>query len=185
MAIQPFQRPPQQGAAPQGMPQPMGGGMPQPQPQQIAQPQGGIPPQMQGAEAMPSMPPQNGEQMPNNMDFESMSPAEQEQIVSQIVGVVLAQRISKMSDEELHELDEIITPESITILAKLLPEMIPVFENASSISGNNNLEAEEGYSEDGEEEDGMNKNPLTEDDSEDEESQMMNRNPAVSQGLVR
>ncbi len=183
MAIQPFQRPPQQGAAPQGMPPQMGGGMPQPQPQQMAPPQA-MPPQMQGAEAMPSMPQQGGGQMPNNMDFESMSPAEQEQIVSQIVGVVLAQRIGKMSDEELRELDEIITPESITILAKLLPEMIPVFENASSISGGSEMGSEEGYAED-DEEGGMKTNPLTEDDTNDEERQMMSRNPAVSQGLVR
>lgn len=137
------------------------------------------------------MPPQVGEQMPDNMDFEAMSPAQQEQIVSQIVGVVLAQRISQMSDEELHELDEIITPESITILAKLLPEMIPVFENASSISGGQNMHSEgaeeenqnEGYAEDNEE--GMQKNPLTEDDSEDQKPPMMRANPAVSQGLVR
>jgi len=178
MAIQPYQRQPQQGTAPQGMPPQMSGGMPQPQPQQIASPQG-----MPNQGGQPPMPPQAGAQIPDNMDFENMSPAEQEQILSKIFQFMLAQRISQMSDEELEELDRVITPESVTILAKLLPEMIPIFESATSLSANGEAGSEEDYAEDNEE--GMQKNPLTEDDSEDEENQMMRRNPAVSQGLVR
>lgn len=174
MAIQPYQRPQPQGAMPQGMP--MGGANPQ-----IPQPT--PPPQMQGQPAQPPMGQQGEPQIPNNQDFENMSPAEQEQILSKIFQFMLAQRISQMSDEELEDLDKVITPESVTILAKLLPEMIPIFESATSLGANGESGSAEGYAEDNEE--GMQKNPLTEDDSEDEENQMMRRNPAVSQGLVR
>lgn len=177
MAIQPYQRPQTQGVMPQSMQgMPMGGAtppMPQPTPS----------PQMQGQPAQPPMGQQGEPQMPNNQDFENMSPAEQEQILSKIFQFMLAQRISQMSDEELEELDKIITPESVTILAKLLPEMIPIFESATSLSANGESGSEEGYAED--DEDGMNKNPLTEDDTEDKENPMMRGNPAVSQGLVR
>lgn len=179
MAIQPYQRQPQQGTAPQGMPPQMSGGMPQPQPQQIASPQG-----MPNQGGQPPMPPQAGAQIPDNMDFENMSPAEQEQILSKIFQFMLAQRISQMSDEELEELDRVITPESVTILSKLLPEMIPIFENASALNGNTGMEPEEGYSEEGEDEGDMKRNPLTEDNMGKEEDKMA-MNPNVSRGLVR
>lgn len=176
MAIQPYQRPPQQGAAPQGMPPQMSGGMPQPQPQQMA-PQQAIP---QGGQ--PSMPPE--------MAGAVGGTAQQQEIAfGKVMQILLLKRIGEMSQEELEALDAIITPESITVLAKLLPELIPVFEQASSLREDGGSMAEEGgeneESDGGNEEEGGSQNPLTEDDSEDEENQMMRRNPAISQGLVR
>lgn len=178
MAIQPYQRPPQQGAAPQGMPPQMGGAMPQPQPQ---------PQQMAPQQAMPQGGPPS---MPPELAAAAGGTAQQQEIAfGKVMQILLLKRIGEMSQEELEALDAIITPESITVLAKLLPELIPVFEHASSLREDGGGIAEEGgeneESDGGNEEEGGSQNPLTEDDSEDEENQMMGRNPAVSRGLVR
>lgn len=166
MAIQ--QLPPQQGAP-----------MPQPMPQQIP-PQGMVNPQQGGNQ--PPMPPQGQPQMAGQPTNEQI-----QKELDNLFLFVLLKRIESMSEEELAALDSIITPETIGVLVKLLPELIPVFSNASSIrEGQEEMgEGNEDGPEEESQEEQMSKNPLTEDDTEDKENPMMRANPAVSQGLIR
>lgn len=153
---------------------PVGDAMPQTQ--QMA-PSQGMQPQMQ---------PQAGGQIPPEMSGGSGGSAQQQEIaMGKVMQILLLKRIGEMSQEELEALDSIITPESITVLAKLLPELIPVFENASAFRNDDGGIAEDDG--EGDEGEGMvgSQNPLTQDDTEDKEEPMMRGNPAVSQGLVR
>lgn len=150
------QLPPQQGAP-----------MQQPMPQQIQQQGGNQPP-------MPTQGQPTNEQIQKELD--------------NLFLFVLLKRIESMSEEELATLDSIITPETIGVLIKLLPELIPVFSNASSIRDGQEEDGEgesEGYQEE-QEEQPMSDNPLSGNYADEERKQMMmNRNPAVSRGLVR
>lgn len=166
MAIQ--QLPPQQGAP-----------MQQPMPQQIP-PQGMGNPQQGGNQ--PPMPPQGQPQIGGQPTNEQI-----QKELDNLFLFVLLKRIESMSEEELSALDSIITPETIGVLVKLLPELIPVFSNASSIRdahGEGGDGESDGY--EGSEEEPMSENPLSGNYADEERKQMMmNRNPAVSSGLVR
>ena len=166
MAIQ--QLPPQQGAP-----------MQQPMPQQ-SPPQGMGNPQQGGNQ--PPMPPQGQPQMGGQPTNEQI-----QKELDNLFMFVLLKRIESMSEEELAALDSIITPETIGVLVKLLPELIPVFSNASSIRDSQEDMAEgEDDSEEGSDDQPMSENPLSGNYVDEERKQMMmNRNPAISQGLVR
>lgn len=99
---------PQQQGAPE---QEMQHGM-KPMPQQQPQMSGGGMPQQAGGMA-PQMPQLNGED----------------------VQMLLFSRIAEMNQQELQTLDSVITPETLPVLFKLLPELGILFEQASAIQG--------------------------------------------------
>lgn len=163
MAMQPYQRPQQQDL------------MPQNQSQQMYQPQ-----DIQQSITQPNMeqiPTQNGGQMQN-----VQAAKEGEMQLSKLLQFFLLSRISEMSQEELEALDDLITTENITILAKLLPELIPIFEHASAFN-DSGVEEENDSDEDNEDESPQ--NPLTEDDNCNDEEEKMGMNHNVSRGLIR
>jgi len=119
MAVDPMMQDPNMAGS---LPPPPSQGMPPPPPQ-------GMPPPPQG---MPMPPPQanvppSAKEMPQEALTTLMRPSKE-------IQAVLLARLSALDESELAQLDQVITPEVISIVVKFLPELGEIIKAVAEMS---------------------------------------------------